>query len=649
MMEDCATRMSAPHGCNDDTAVIESFKEALTGRVGAERFRMWFTHGVTIAVDTKSSEASESHVADEPSTAGTSEQNAGTPEQNGDKAEQTRCITLLVRGQFALDRLRHNFIREMRGAAMQACGVRTEVVLQLDEPAAKQAQLPLTDDDASGERISTDGEVGNADAANAAAVSGVHPPHPTTGGQPSEQSLPPHTTQSRGQRNGRLSKVPSKRGRTQSIAAYIGGNSGAKPRQNSHSLRIDQAEQLEFPGLDQTSRSQTSRSQTKATSASTPSAASDVSPAKISPGSGIHTARKQAPQQTDRAQESKQPATVANFIAGTSNQLAYTALSMVCQDPKTASPIFFCGPTGTGKTHLMSAIADQLRRRHRMRRVMHLSAEQFTNDFISSVGNSGITAFRRRYREVDALLIDDVQFLGAKKATLREMLYTVETLGTEGRALIFSGLQSPSEIPGLSHELAGRMASGLVCPLQPLDIDIRRKILERWIAERCPLEVPAALLDQINPMLAGDGRVVSGVANMIGTLQRMFGRVPTLDEIRQFGGNLLRASTPIATLSVIETAVCDAFHLPHHTLRGRSQTRAVTGPRMLAMYLARQLTASAYSEIASHFGGKSHSTAISAENNVKKWLENGKSIGRGQLAMSTREAVARVENLLRSG
>jgi chromosomal replication initiator protein len=438
--------------------------------------------------------------------------------------------------------------------------------------------------------------------------------------------------------------VPSKRGRTQSIAAYIGGNTGTKPRHNSHNLRIDQAEQLEFPGLDPTSLSQA-----KATSASTPSAASDISPAKISSGSGIQTAGKQAPQQTHLAQESKQPATAANFIAGTSNQLAYTALSMVCQDPKTASPIFFCGPTGTGKTHLMSAIADQLRRRHRMRRVVNLSAEQFTNDFISSVGNSGITAFRRRYREVDALLIDDVQFLGAKKATLREMLYTVETLATEGRALIFSGLQSPSEIPGLSHELAGRMASGLVCPLQPLDIDIRRKILERWIAERCPLEVPAALLDQITPMLAGDGRVASGVANMIGTLQRMFGRVPTLDEIRQFGGNLLRASTPIATLSVIETAVCDAFHLPHHTLRGRSQTRAVTGPRMLAMYLARQLTASAYSEIATHFGGKSHSTAISAENNVKKWLENGKSIGRGQLAMSTREAVARVENLLRSG
>ena len=608
MMEDCATSMSAPHGCNDDTAVIDSFKEALTGRVGAERFRMWFAHGVTIAVDS-----------------GVDALHADASVEGA--APHERLITLSVRGQFALDRLRQNFIREIRGAAMQACGGRTEIVLRLDEPTATQAQLPLTDD-ASSKAIADD-----------ASVSQIQPTNSTTSGKRSQSS--PSSVPS----NRKTPQNPA-RGRTQSITGFLGAGSSAQRVSSAQrggkarNLRIDQAEQLEFPGLNSKGGN--------GAAASSPS-----SPAQSATRADRDTSQKASPQQDQQqsagAEDVKRRPTVANFVAGTSNQLAYTALSMVCHEPKTASPIFFCGPTGTGKTHLMSAIAEQLRRRHRMRRVMHLSAEQFTNDFISSVGNSGITAFRRRYREVDALLIDDVQFLGAKKATLREMLYTVETLASEGRPLLFSGLQAPSEIAGLSHELAGRMASGLVCPIQPLDIDIRREILERWIAERCPLEVPAGLLDQINPMLAGDGRVVSGLVNMINTLQRMFGRVPSLDEIRQFGGNLLRASTPVATLSVIETAVCDAFHLPHHTLRGRTQTRAVTGPRMLAMYLARQLTSSAYSEIATHFGGKSHSTAISAENNVKKWLASGKSIGRGQLAMSTREAVARVENLLRSG
>jgi chromosomal replication initiator protein len=606
MMEDCATSMSAPHGCNDDTAVIDSFKEALTGRVGAERFRMWFAHGVTIAVD---------------SGAGALHADASVEGAAPQGAPHERLITLSVRGQFALDRLRQNFIREIRGAAMQACGGRTEIVLRLDEPTATQAQLPLTDD-ASSKAVADD-----------ASVSQIEPTKSTTSGKRSQSS--PSSVQSQ-----RKTPQKSARGRTQSITTFLGAGSSPQRAGKARNLRIDQAEQLEFPGLNAKGGS--------VAAASSPSS-STQSATRADRDTSQKASAQQDQQQSAGAEDVKRRPTVANFVAGTSNQLAYTALSMVCQEPKTASPIFFCGPTGTGKTHLMSAIAEQLRRRHRMRRVMHLSAEQFTNDFISSVGNSGITAFRRRYREVDALLIDDVQFLGAKKATLREMLYTVETLASEGRPLLFSGLQAPSEIDGLSHELAGRMASGLVCPIQPLDIDIRREILERWIAERCPLEVPAGLLDQINPMLAGDGRVVSGLVNMINTLQRMFGRVPSLDEIRQFGGNLLRASTPVATLSVIETAVCDAFHLPHHTLRGRTQTRAVTGPRMLAMYLARQLTSSAYSEIATHFGGKSHSTAISAENNVKKWLASGKSIGRGQLAMSTREAVARVENLLRSG
>ena len=615
MMEDCATSMSAPHGCNDNMAVVETFKEALIERVGEDRYRMWFSHGVMIAPGSADGEQSS------------------TP-------QPMTAIILTVRGQFALDRLRQNFLREMRGAAMQASGARMEVVLRLDEPVPTQAELPLVDEQANSDLDRSEKAV-----PIASGQGNVAPKNPSDAeiqdavGKRSKLNSGDFVTRGRNQR-----KFKSNSRRTKSISALIADSKRATEQQRQ--VRIDQAEQLEFPGLQHPGSVATGGSHLPLP------AAGHLATKSLATGSTLGT----KPARTDKSQsksttpkDSRHQLTAANFVAGTSNQLAYTAMSMVCQDPRTASPIFFCGPTGTGKTHLMSAIAEQLRRRHRLRRVMHLSAEQFTNDFISSVGNSGITAFRRRYREVDALLIDDVQFLGAKKATLREMLYTVETLAAEGRPLLFSGLQAPTEIPGLSRELAGRMASGLVCPIQPLDASIRKVILDRWLEQRCPLQVPTALVDQINPMLAGDGRVVSGVVNMVNTLQRMFGRVPSLDEIRQFGGNLLRSTAPIATLSVIETAVCDAFHLPHSSLRGRSQTRAVTGPRMLAMYLARQLTSSAYSEIATHFGGKSHSTAISAENNVKTWLKDGKSIGRGQIAMSTQEAINRVENLLRSG
>ena len=178
-----------------------------------------------------------------------------------------------------------------------------------------------------------------------------------------------------------------------------------------------------------------------------------------------------------------------------------------------------------------------MRRHHRMRRVIQLTAEQFTNDFITSVGNSGITSFRRRYREVDALLVDDVQFLGEKRATLREMLYTVETLSTVGCPLVFSANEPPSEVPGLTRELAGRLSAGIVCPIQPLDQATRDSLFRRVVAERCPMEVDESVVSTLTPLLSGDGRLISGVANLINTLQRMNGRSPTIDEIRMHQGS----------------------------------------------------------------------------------------------------------------
>ncbi len=580
-------------------AVVENFKEALKQRIGAERYQMWFAHGIEFEFDSIRKQVSGSQDA-EPIDAHCTDH---------DCTDQTQCtdhdctdhhrggisrgiVKVRVRGQFALDRVRKNFLRELRGAAMQVCGSSTDIEFCLNEPPAEQADLPLGDP-AQSAIPETD--------ASTSGVSLAQKSQSQNRNQPNKSAL--KTNQRRG---------GSRHGKAKSITNLIAAGAGAVRPTTSKgkSASLSHPKQLDFLAADEPRDSGGS-------------AADDVA--------------------------SPSPMTARSFVLGTSNQLAHTAMAMVCQNPGMASPLFLCGPTGTGKTHMLAAIADQLRRCHRMRRVMHLSAEQFTNDFISSVGNSGITAFRRRYREVDALLIDDVQFLGSKQATLRELLYTVETLAGAGRPLVFSGLQSPTEIPGLSRELAGRMAAGLVCPIQPLDIATREIIFRRWIADRCPIAVPDAMIEQINSILSGDGRVISGVVNLINTLERMLGRVPTMDELRRFGGELLRASKPVATLSVIEMAVCEAFQLSHDTLRGGSQTRAVSQPRMLAMYLSRQLTSSAYTEIARHFGGKSHSTAISAEKNVKSWLEQGKLIGRGLSAMSAQEAIDRVESLLRSG
>ena len=574
MMEDCATRMSVPHGSNDDKDVVETFKEALKQRVGVERYQMWFTHGVDFVVHT--------------------EQNLADSDSCGQQPDA--IVMVKVRGQFALDRIKNNLLRELRGAAMQACGS-AEVALCLDQPVVVQSELPLP---------------------------GLFEPAASIDGAPKQRS---RARQSK-------SSTASLPGKTQSLASLVAGGAvgrktsgavapnrwGATASTAPSHLAVDRREsptQLALPNIGE------------------PEASELKSSALRPPTTSL------APLATEKSFD--------NFVLGPCNQLAHTAMAMVRQDPRVASPLFIFGPTGSGKSHILAAIADQFRRRHRMRRVMLMSAEQFTNDFISSVGNSGIASFRRRYREVDALLIDGMQFLGAKTATLREMLYTVETIVSSGRPMIASGTQSPSEIQGLTNELAGRLSAGLVCPLRPLDIATRETLLRREISQCCRLPMPDSTIQQINATLSGDGRILKGIANLTNTLQRMLGRIPTIDELRHFGGDLLRASHRVATLSVIESAVCQTFQLPTDTLRGGSQTRAVTEPRMLAMYLSRQLTSSAYSEIARHFGGRSHSTAISAEKNVKKWLDSQRSIGRGMTAMSAQEAIDRVESLLRSG
>ena len=530
MMEDCATGMSTTHGCNGEKDLVDIFTDALKQRVGADVFRVWFGSGVTFEVSALSNEV----------------------DVHAESDERTQLV-VSVRGQFALDRLRNNYLQSIRGAAMQTLGRPTDVKLTLTNVPATQIDLPL-------ENVTEDEAQENESETNVGA-------------------RPASSHQQR--------KRPAKK---RTAAAVV------------------DLKQPELPGI-------------TTDSVADLSAIADPSEAQ----------------------------TIDSFVVGDCNRLAFTAAVGVCKDPRSASPLFLSGPTGTGKSHLLAAIADQFRRRYRMRRVVHLSAETFTNDFVRSVGSSGLPAFRARYRDVDALLIDDVQFLGSKRATLREMLYTAETLMNARRPLIFSANAAPSDIAGLGTELAGRLSCGLMCPIQSLSGGVREAILERAIDSRCAYQWPEATVQEINSGLPGDARIIEGITNLVATLQSMFGRMPTMDEIRQYGGDLLRAARPTVTLSRIEKAVAEAFHLPTDTLRSQLKSRTATEPRMLAMYLSRELTSCAYAEIGKFYGGRSHSTAIVAKRKVQDWIEKGKSIGRGAGAMSAQDAIQRIEQILRAG
>ncbi len=534
MMEDCATDMSASQGCIDDKAVVESFKEALTQRIGADRFRMWFADDVVLEYRDDSID----DAIDEAIGQVTSQITRGR-------------FVVGVKGQFALQRLRQNFIREMRAAAAQAIGHAVELNVELLENQPAQIELPLIADDP-----------------------------PSAAGECSAQETSQQGTSQQG---------CSAKGSSQQGTSSAGHRADARGDQSITAL---------------VNRRKPRRLK-RAASDTASDTVNETQP--LLPNLGVHPSaagNEHLSAQVDS--ESSRPhvsASLSTFISGDCNQLALTATRMVCEHPGSATPLFLSGPTGVGKSHILHAIADELRRRHRMRRVIRLSAETFTNDFITSVSSSGLPAFRRRYRDVDALLVDDVQFLGSKRATLREMLYTVETLGDARRPLIFTGSHAPSEIPGLTPELAGRLASGLVCPLQPLSASVRESLLLDLIEQRCAIPWPDRTVAEVNQMLIGDGRIIHGIVNLVDTLQRMYERMPTMDEIRQHGGQLLRSSKPAVTLSIIEQAVAQTFQLPSETLRSHAKTRSISEPRMLAMYLSRELTSSAYSEIGRYYGG----------------------------------------------
>jgi len=341
--------------------------------------------------------------------------------------------------------------------------------------------------------------------------------------------------------------------------------------------------------------------------------------------------------------------TFANFASGPSNLLAHTAAQLLGAEPSDPTPICFWGATGTGKTHLLHAIRHELRTRHRMQRVILLSAEDFTNDFLVAVRGGGLPAFRRRYRDVDALLVDNIQFFGGKSATLREVLYTVDTIVSRRRPLVLAGDRPPTEIEGLSDELAGRMASGLVCGLNPLAIEVRRELLRRE-SNRSFMVWDDATIDELAKRVSGDGRLIQGLGRLVSMLQRMYRRMPTMAEILREAGDLLQRGPRVVALSDIEKAVCSAFNLPVGELRGEAKSRNVSQPRILAMYLARMHTNAAFSEIGRYFGNRNHSTVIAANRRAETWIRGNECVGgRGPQALKAKEAIDAVENLLRIG
>jgi chromosomal replication initiator protein len=311
--------------------------------------------------------------------------------------------------------------------------------------------------------------------------------------------------------------------------------------------------------------------------------------------------------------------TFDRFVVGSNNQLAAAASRAVAEAPaRMYNPLFIYGGVGLGKTHLMHAIGHVLLGRDPNRRVAYVSSEWFTNDLIASIQDGRMSDFRRRYREIDLLLIDDVHFLGEKERTQEEFFHTFNALYEAQRQIVVTSDRPPKEIPGLEERLVSRFEWGLVADIRSPDLETRAAILRKK-AEEGDIAISDDVLEYIARNCRSNVRELEGAVIKLLAYSSLTQRDITSALAREALGGVL-APDGQRTADGIRKRVAESFGVPVETLVSRRRTKEVTVPRQVAMYLMRELLDLPLTQIGAHFGGRDHSTVIHSINKVEQEL-----------------------------
>lgn len=310
----------------------------------------------------------------------------------------------------------------------------------------------------------------------------------------------------------------------------------------------------------------------------------------------------------------------SSVVTGECNDLAVMAAKQVAEFPgQRFNPLYLHGPTGVGKTHLLEAIYSEVRRTQNGLNVMYLSSEAFTNYFTQALAAKTVPSFRQRFRNVDVLLVDNIEFLDNKRATQEEFLHTVVQVIENGGQLVVTGDRHPRLLTKHREELTTRFTSGLVCRIEAPTEDTRHRITA---ALALPMKdsFTRETLDYVARRCRKNVREIQGALNCLHGHSTLSGKRITITRAREILGDMERECRKLVRISDVEKVICDAFGLTASDLRSKSRRKAVSCPRSLAMYVARKLTKSAYREIGMYFGGRDHSTVVAAEKRVLSWI-----------------------------
>lgn len=311
--------------------------------------------------------------------------------------------------------------------------------------------------------------------------------------------------------------------------------------------------------------------------------------------------------------------TFENFVVGKSNELAYAAAQAVAEEPgKKYNPLFIYGGVGLGKTHLLQAIGHAILKKNPKTKVVYTNAEKFTNEFVNALRTKTIDKFKKMYREIDVLLVDDIQFIAGKEGTQEEFFHTFNDLYQKDKQIVITSDRLPKAIPALEERLVSRFNSGLIADISPPDLETRLAILKTKCQEK-NYSLSSEILQYLATHIQKNVRELEGALSKIIAYHDLNKMTPTLESVKQiFLGLTAQPKKSLINTKDIINAVAEFYGVKVTDLIGTSRRRELVIPRQVAMYLMREELDASFPLIGHEMGGRDHTTAIHSYNKIKE-------------------------------
>jgi chromosomal replication initiator protein len=316
------------------------------------------------------------------------------------------------------------------------------------------------------------------------------------------------------------------------------------------------------------------------------------------------------------------------FVIGSGNQFAHAACQAVAERPSKAyNPLFLYGGVGMGKTHLMQAIGHEIKRRQPQSAICYVSSEKFTNEMINSLRYDKMISFRDKFRNVDVLLVDDIQFLAQKERTQEEFFHTFNALHESMKQIVIASDRPPKELAEIEDRLRSRFEWGLIADIQPPDLETKVAILQKK-AEQEKVTLPTDVALFIASNIRSNVRELEGALIRLVAHSSLIGAEITLPYTQQVLKNFIDSQARKVTIESIQKAVAEQFGLRLVEIKAKNNSRAIVYPRQIAMYLAKHLTEASLPEIGRQFGGKHHTTVLHSVDKIDGTRKTDKDLNR---------------------